>query len=207
MKTLMYILLVTLTSCAQTPHSKKFIDKELANIKAHAKLLVASGHMTNDYVNRMDTPGILGRYAWHGDGSGYFGAYSFYEPAFEQAKHGWFLHGTVLEGSDEFWPEDDWDDDKQQGGIVFDQSIIGYTLPQMYMAWVQDGKHQGGEFTAKIIGIKDNGHTLLLDKRAPHHAEQWGMAIVPADWKDMCECHSPGPTFVNNRPVVESEDK
>jgi hypothetical protein len=173
-----------------------FISAEEAKIEAHAKMLVALGHMSNDYVNRVETATILGRYAWHGNGSGYFGAYSFYEPAFEQAKKGWFLHGEVLEGSNELWTGDD--------GIKFDSAAIGLTIQGMNMSWFANGKYTSAWFTAKIVGIKDDDKTAILDKRAPHHAEQWGMQIVPKDWRDMCECtNNFHPPFVDGHPVVE----
>jgi hypothetical protein len=167
------------------------------------KLLVKSGHMSSEFAKRMDATTILGRYDWHGNGGGYFGAYSFYEPALEQAKHAWFFHGEVLEGSNELWPQDDWDTASQANEIKFDQSAIGLKVPSMYMSWYEDGKHKGGYFAATIVGIKDDGHTAILDKRAPHHAEQWGMAVVPADWQDMCACtNNFSPQFVDGQPIV-----
>src|ERR1700734_1897333 len=104
-----------MTACAmcacQTPEKRSgaFIDKEQAIIKEHATILVRMGHMSSQSIDSMDTSVILGTYSWHGDEHGSFGAYSFYAPAFEQAKRAWFLHGQVLEGSNELWPRDDWD--------------------------------------------------------------------------------------------------
>jgi hypothetical protein len=179
----------------------RFIDRELKIIEAHKQELVKLGRMSNDFGMAEI---ILGRYDWHGDGPGYFGAYSFYQPAFEQAKRGWFLHGEVLEGSNELWPHDDWDTKGQSHIIHFDESIIGYTLPEMYMSWFKDGKYTGAWFTAKIIGIAEDGHIAILDRRAPHHAEQWQMQIVPNDWQDMCACTDNfGPKFENGNLVVE----
>jgi hypothetical protein len=97
----------------------------------------------------------------------------------EQAKRAWFLHGKVLEGSNELWPQDDWDTANQKHEIKFDDVIIGYKLPPMYMSWYENGKYMGAQFTATIVGLKDDGHTAILDKRAPHQAEQWQMQIVP----------------------------
>lgn len=188
--------------------SERFINAEEAKINAHAKLLVAAGHMTTEFTKQASTYTLLGQYNWHGGATGgYFGAYSYYEPAFQQARRGWFMHGEVLEGNNEFWPEDDWDSDKQASEIKFDASIIGYQLPRMSMAWAKDGKVIYGDFTAKIVGVKENGHTLILDKYAPHQAEQWGMEIVPPGWQDLCNCtNNFHPAFINGGPVATTEN-
>lgn len=168
---------------------------------AHKKILIKMGRMEKDFGDGYE---LLGVFGWHGDGNGYFGAYSFSQAAFEQAKRGWFLHGQVVEGSNELWPQDDWDDASQAHQIKFDKTIIGYTLPGMNMSWVENDKFMNGWFTAKVVDVKDNGHTLVLDKRAPHHAEQWHMEIVPGDWQNMCNCiNNFGPPFVDGQPQVQ----
>lgn len=205
------LVLVGMAACQSKSQSKPkfssetYINSEQAKIKLHAKELVKSGHMTSDFIERSDLSSILGRYAWYGDDKGYFGAYSFYEPAFEQAKRGWFLHGEVLQGSNELWPQDDWSGERQAYEIKFDKSAIGYKLPPMNMSWFKDGKYTSDSFTATIIGFSEDGHIAILDKRAPHHAEQWGMSIVPADWQDMCACTNVSGQlqFVDGHPVAE----
>ena len=181
-----------------------FIAAEREKINQHAKMLVKMGHMSSSAANQADASTILGRYAWHGNGEGYFGAYSFYQPAFEQAKRGWFLNGEVLEGSNELWPQDDWDNATQSHEIKFDQSAIGLKVSGMWMSWYENGEYKGEYFTAKIVGIKNDGSTAILDKRAPHYARQSGMQIVPADWQDLCACTTNfSPRFVDGHPVME----
>lgn len=168
------------------------MSAEEAKIEAHKAELVKLGHMDEDF--RMAET-VIGHYEWHGNGGGYFGAYSFYEPAFEQAKRGWFLHGEVLEGSNELWTPG--------RSIHFDQSAIGLKVQRLSMSWFEKGSFRNQWFNAKIVGIKEDGQTAILDKHAPHHAEQWGLQIVPDDWKDMCGCNNFHPPFVDGRPVVE----
>lgn len=86
-------------------------------IAAKCKELQKLGRVAQGF----DCSMIIGRYGWHGgysrgavdgafevkSGMGYFGTYEFYQPAFEQAKKGWWgFHGTVIEGNDELWIAD-----------------------------------------------------------------------------------------------------
>jgi hypothetical protein len=158
--------------------------------RTHVAELSKLGHMAPDFGMAYM---VLGTYGWYTGTKEYFGAYAFSQAAYEQAKHAWFGHFEVLEGGNELWAEDDGDSDTCANGgscpIVFDKSAIGMTIPPMSMVWFKGDKLESGWFEgAKVIGIKDDGRTLILDKRAPHQAEQWNMAIVPAGWVDMCAC-------------------
>ena len=199
-RTVLICLAIALIGCGvivqQKSGSGMFIDRELKIIDQHKALLVKSGRMAQGFGM---AELVLGQYAWHGDGSGYFGAYSFYQPAFEQAKRGWFLaHGYVIEGNNELWVDDD--------NIKFDDTVKGRSV-NLAMFWYENVKHKDARFQAKIIGLppeKDCAHCLLLDKRAPHYAEQYQVQILPEDWVNMCSCiNNFGPKFADGHPVVE----
>lgn len=150
-------------------------DKLIAD---HQAELVNAGRMSPKYGMAYI---YLGTYGWFGDDrGGYFGAYQFSETAYEQAKRAWFGNFRVLKGSRELLTGDD--------NIRFDDSAIGLSTPSMNMTWFSGDKMESEWFVAKIVGVKDNGKTLVLDQRAPHHAEQWNTLIVPADWRDLCNC-------------------
>lgn len=196
MNRFLVVLALCLVGCSHAAPGDKFIDAQMKIINEHAAMLGKLGHMSKSYGLAFM---VLGTYGWHGDDNGYFGAYSFSEAAYQQAKKAWFGHFKVLEGSNELWSEDDEEDDSCLHGdgcpIRFDNSAIGMAVSDMAMAWFEDGKLKYGGFSAKIIAIKDNGKIAILDKRAPHQAEQWGMQITPADWVDMCQCYAPAAAF------------
>lgn len=217
MKTFCLAVLLTLLCCTIAFSQVKRKTSEapetpyLRVIDAKCKELAKIGRVGKGF----DCAELIGQYEWHGDQNRYFGTYSFYKPAFEQAKRGWWgLHGKVIEGSDELWVEDNsissWcgatsSNCGRDYPIKFDQTVIGRTISTMFMDWADpSGKFQGGEFQAKVIAIIDGGANLKLDKRAPHHAEQWNMSIAPDDYQDMCQCtNNFGPYFVNGQPVVQ----
>lgn len=177
--------------------SNKYIKQQQKIIDQHKDELVVLGRMSKDYSS-MYVDLALARYGWHGDGDGYFGAYSFYQPAFEQAKRGWFLsQGHVIEGNDELWSDEN---------LKFDDTVKGRTVT-LYMSWREKGEFKNSYFKATIIGFPPKEHCsncLLLDKSAPHYAEMAQIQILPDDWVDMCACtNNSGPEFQNGQPVVE----
>jgi hypothetical protein len=188
-------------SYSQTKHARSEGPEAsyLRVIDAHCKDLVKLGRVPKGFANCYS---IIGQYHWHAKGGGYFGTYEFYQPAFEQARLSWYFHGKVIENSNSLWVED-FDYDAQSQGILFDDSVIGRTVGPMSMTYMSDDKVISEIFTAKVVAVTENGRSLKLDRRAPHHAEQWGMAILPNDYVDMCKCHRGGPVFVDGKPVLE----
>lgn len=214
-----FIAIATLCACAQSKRPQLSEGPEAPYLKvidAKCKELAKLGHVPKHFN---DCASLIGQYQWHGNGSGYFGTYEFYPLAFEQAKRGWWgFHGTVIEGGDELWVEDntvnEWCTSSGSIGtlqpgesasisvggsnstcghdpypIVFDSSVIGRTISHMSWVYVDNkGKYVHGDFGAKIIAIIDNGKNLKLSSRAPHHADQWNMSIRPEDYVDMCDC-------------------
>lgn len=172
-------------------------------IKVKCGELIKLGRVPGDFG---ECPQIIGQYHWHSheNGSGYFGTYEFYQPAFEQAKRGWWFHGMVIEGSDELWNKDK-DYNANEKGVRFDDSVIGRSIGKMNMSYMsKEGEYTNGWFTAKVVAVINNGKDLKLDRRAPHHAEQFGMALLPDDYTDMCACtNNFSPQFVDGHPVVE----
>lgn len=172
----------------EDPGEKKYHAQQDAIMEQHRQLLMKSGHMSKDFG---DLGVYIGTYDWHSGDHVSFGAYSFSQAAYDQATHAWFGHFKVIEGSNELWAEDDVGDDKP---IKFDSSAIGMDIPDMSMTWFADGKFQYGWFSAKIVAVKDDGRTLILDKSAPHEAEQFNAVIKSSAWQDMCACHMDSPT-------------
>lgn len=186
------LLLVAIAVSAQSNESQK---PYLKVIDAKCHELMKLGRVAPSF----DCAELIGKYGWRSDkNDGSFGTYEFYQPAFDQAKRGWWgIHGTVLEGSDELWIKDNfvgaWGFSDGTSGhdpypILFDFSVIGRTVGPMNMSYFKDGKYVSETFTATVVAIIDGGANLKLDKRAPHHAEQWRMSIRPLDYVEMCNC-------------------
>lgn len=96
------------------PSADVFIDKQLAIIDAHVKILAKQGRVPADFA---DGTQVLATYGWHtkcgsSEGAiapvsllqhcdgGAFGAYSYSEAAFKQAQRSWWIVGTMKAGSD-----------------------------------------------------------------------------------------------------------
>lgn len=198
------ICALTVVACSQSDAASSeghdlirdaFYKQQESLMEEHRAMLVKSGHMEKDFG---DVSTVMGIYDWHSGSHEYFGAYSFSQSAFDQARHAWFGHFKILEGSRELQTTDfcedshgGIDDAHGTGCIRFDQSAIGLTIPPMSMFWVDRDDHTADAWFsgAKVVAVKDYGRTLVLDKRAPHQAEQWGMEILPDNWVDMCACY------------------
>lgn len=204
--TLLLALLVALGISCATPRDaeKEFYRIERAKMQKYTAILVKEGRYPE--LPCKDHPAeayeYVGQFNWHGTGrGGFFGAYSFYMPAFEQARRSWILHAHVNEGSNELRADD--------YNIVFTKEIVGYNVGSMGMTWTLNGKDQYERFEgAKVVKLLDP-HSVLLDKTAPHHAEQYGMGILPQDWTDLCTCANNsgpiilGPDYVDGHPVTK----
>ncbi len=198
----------------------RYIRQQLKIIDAHEKLLVAAGRITD--AAHWQTEMYLATYGWHsacGESkgtepvfcdSGSFGAYSFSQEAYEQAKRIYVIHGTVDAGTDilvdanygVLQPEAD-------GSIImastdgyhsplgkgaFDPAIVGdsvgfLTYCQLY------GNHDKycdgpGLTGATVVKFIDKGH-VRISKVAKHDAIMYGLVITPPDYVDMCACTVP----------------
>lgn len=182
------VLCVCLAAAGKTK-SDIFIEAQQKVIDEHAKVLQDAGRMPADFASAYI---VLGSYGWHGDGSsGSFGAYSFYEPAFEQATRSWWINGVMHAGSDlliavnrnvEFIRKcrGVWADSAGHSGQDCDppmHSPVGYKVGVMY----------DGSKGAKVIEVV-NGHTLRLDKKSLGEALKFDLEILPPDYVDMCAC-------------------
>lgn len=171
--------------------SERYIKQQLAVIHSYAEKLVDAGRLPDT----ADAFRILGQYGWHNAGSGAssvgalatlsvltsgtggsFGAYTFYQPAYEQAQRSWQIHGMMETGSDILWP--------MNANAKFTEQIIGY-----HVGYISDGPEH-----ATVIGLPkyDDGSFrggLQLDKKATKLVRQWGLMILPPDYVDMCACH------------------
>lgn len=184
--------------------SEIYYAKQEKIIEAHAATLRKEGRMPLDFS---DAFRVIGQYGWHsacGDGvgavaqvwiyrcdGGSFGAYTFYEPAFAQAKRTWWIHGVMEKGSDLLHP--------MNRGAKFDESIIGYGVSFMY-------KGPEGARVIELPKYSDGSsmNVLRLDKKSPDFAQQWDMAITPPDYVDMCSCTIT--TSTNTADTVKAED-
>ena len=199
----LFKILVTMFSIAflvcgqkKASRSEYFINEQSKLIEAHTKILSEEGRLTpaaNSYA-------ILSQYGWHsscGDevgarptwvfrcAGGSFGAYSFYQPAYEQAKRSWWINGVMETGSDLL---------RATSYAKFDKSIIGYDVSAISLEW--DGRSEfefiRGAKVIEVLQYPDGSikSVVRLNKKAPRFAEQWGISITPPDYIDMCACTS-----------------
>lgn len=208
-------LLLALTACSGQHKTVKgfstedaYQQKQKHFIDTHVKILQKGGRMPTDFV---DGYMVLGIYGWRADNGlsetgptaslgllqasgGAFGAYTFYQAAFDQAKRSWWIDGVMKAGSDllvavnrnaEFKRvvrSESWD---SEGGHKIDQgppmnSAVGYHVGYMYH----------GPKDAVVVEVID-GRTLRLNKSSPGDVLQFDLAILPPDYVDMCDCRMP----------------
>lgn len=188
--------------------SATVINRELKIIQEHADALAKLGRIPTNYGS---PERFLAQYGWHYTSKGAFGAYSFYQPAFEQAKRMWIFDGYMLPGSDLLWV--------MNSNIRFDKSAIGRTVAFLYESgcYRDDGNtpcepDAGGKgqelrnatvldvfgHTFEWRSLTDGSHgaefwegPLKLDKKAPAFMRQYGITLMPVDWIDMCACAIP----------------
>lgn len=189
--------------------STQYINSEMKIIEKHADALKKRGQMPTDFA---DTYRVLGTYGWHSDrdvtvqssgiqpslnvlrnGGGSFGAYSFFEPAYDQAKRTWFIHGMMKAGSDLLIAFnrnaklDDSPDGYCLAGCTEEGNKrlagekigtpLGYKVGYMYK----------GPVDTTVIEIIDR-RTVRLSKKADHDVMQYDLILAPADYVDMCGC-------------------
>jgi hypothetical protein len=195
-KRLAIFLAVAAASCGaqktathdQVLHEGAFHAKQDKIIKAHLKMLVDAGRIT-DAEHVMDFA-LLGTYGWYNgvcDEGGnaspcYFGSYVFSPEAFEQAKNIFIIHGQ-MEGGSDFLID--------VGSGAFDKSIVGHIAGSMTYCELTGGKlrhcNEGGFTGGKVIEFIDK-NTVRLDKKAKWNADMYGLEIRPDDFMDMCRC-------------------
>lgn len=235
MKTLILYAVCVSTCACQTIHKSLPAKKSASEIyyqrqdklfEAHEKELIKLGRVPEGFSG---PEMILGQYGWHtradissvgnqpplwllqnsGD-EGAFGAYTFFQPAFDQAKRSWIIDGFMLPGSDLLWPTN--------RNAKFDKSVIGYSVDYLSESgcYKDDGNTPcEDDFKNKWHKLRDahvvevfghsyeweswgtGGHDqgpeywdgpLKLDKKAPAFMRRWGINIKPPDWVDMCQC-------------------
>jgi hypothetical protein len=127
---------LTVKSSTPKSSSDRYHEKQGVIFKAKSEELEKLGRIPTGF----DAYRYMSQYGWysgnesaignqpplwllqHGDGvGGAFGAYSFYQPAFEQAKNMWVFDGFMLPGSDLLWIKN--------SNIKFDKSVIGRIVP------------------------------------------------------------------------------
>jgi hypothetical protein len=192
----------------QTP--SQYIARQSKLIQEHKQLLVKAGRVTDP--DHFPAELYLANYAWHTHGDGMFGTYTFYQPAFEQAKKLYVIHGEMLAGTD-ILVDTSWGEciEEKYGGCIigssdgyasprkpgaFDAAVVGYfvgtlTYCMKYGAHYEHCGDLDGDagFTepAKVVEFIDGGH-VRLDHKAKYDAEMYGLVIAPPDYVDMCEC-------------------
>lgn len=202
-------------------HEKAFHEQQDHIIREHWEQLVKSGRITDDHVM---PAALIGTYGWYdgicdevyGDNSNRvdgktacsFGAYSFLEAAFEQAKHLYIIRGQMAEGSALL---------VDVGAGAFDKDIVGYTVPGLTYCSLHGGKlwHCGGNLfdlgpdtsfgPSKVLKFIDK-FTVQLDHKAKYDAEMYGLTITPPDYVDMCNCSMPivqEPKEKESKPCVQ----
>jgi hypothetical protein len=176
----LYVFALVCASCATGQHAKKeessagsYINKQLKIIEQHKAVLAELGRMPSDFWN----PELfLAQYGWHSAPGLWFGAYSFHQPAFEQAKRSWFIHGVMEKGGNRLYA--------MNVNAKFDESIVGYTVVFLHM----------GIRNAKVIGLYkyDDGsvdhRSVLINQTAAEFGFQYNIAILPPDYVDYCQC-------------------
>lgn len=235
--TFMFSALVLTCACQTTLKTAKaekktandiYHDRQAKLFESHVKELVKLGRVPEDFGG--DAYTVLGQYGWHtradissvggqaplwllqsSGNEGAFGAYTFYEPAFDQAKRTWVINGFMLPNSDLLWP--------MNGNAKFDKSVVGYSVEYLTQSgcYKDDGntpcedgmKNEWHELRdAHVVDVfghsyefeswgSDGSHhrgpeywsgPLRLDKKAPAFMRQWRILIKPKDWVDMCAC-------------------
>ena len=197
---------------AQQPRNEtRYINQQLKIIEAHEKLLVAAGRITD--AAHWQPELYLAEYGWHsscGDsrgtapifcGGGAFGAYTFSEAAYQQAKRIYVIHGTVDAGTDILVDQSYGVMIPDRNGVVwsgspigkgaFDSAIVGDSVGSL--TYCQGyGNHikycdQADLRGATVIKFIDKGH-VQISKKATHDAVMYGLVIRPPDYIDMCDC-------------------
>jgi hypothetical protein len=175
-----------------TLHERAFHAKHERIIEKHKKLLIDAGRISDP--EHFEATFFLGTYGWfHGicdEGSlekpepCYFGAYTFSQEAFEQAKKIYVLHGQMEQGSDLL---------VDVGAGAFDKEIVGLEVPYLTYCELTGGKLRhcdSGLKEAKVVEFIDK-NTVRLNKKAEWNANMYGLTVKPDGYVDLCNCRVP----------------
>ncbi len=222
MKIFVLLFVCVMTGCGQTPkksQSELYYATQEKLFKQHSEELAKLGRIPAGFDAYM----YMSQYGWHSahqssignqpilESGGSFGAYTFYQPALEQAKQMWVVDVFILPGSDLLWIKN--------SNIKFDKSVIGRKIDFLYesVCYKDDGntpceedfKSQSRELRdATIIDVfghgfeyeswgSDGSHSrgpehwdgpLKLNKKAPAFMQQYRVEIKPPNWVDICSC-------------------
>ena len=115
----------------------------------------------------------LGNYDWHSNGNGgWFGAYSYYLPAVEQAKKCWWTHGSMEGGSDILFAENP--------NAKFDPSVVGYHVDYIYINDKQTIRE------AVVVEFID-ARRVRLNVKAVANGETWNIGIKPPSYRNLSD--------------------
>lgn len=167
--------------------------RESALFEAHAAILQQEGRLPADFEG---VHYILGRYGWHGhaghersDGvrlrrsGGAFGAYSFYQPAFEQAQRSWWIHGVMEAGSDILRPVN--------MNAKFADQVVGYRVGHISVVGSRESIRDAVVVEVPKYFDGSSTNTLRLDTKASGFALGYNIGILPPDFVSLCECGIP----------------
>lgn len=201
--------------------SDQYIDRQLKIIDAHKADLVKAGRITDP--EHFSSELYLASYSWRDglckEGPCSFGAYTFYQPAFEQAKKLYVIHGEILAGTDVLI-DASWGEciEEKGGGCIigssdgytsprakgaFDAAIVGYSVGPLtycmkygahYEHCDEIGSNKDYTESGKAVKFIDGGH-VQLDHKAKYDAQMYGLVIAPPDYVDMCDCSTPMQTM------------
>ena len=183
MTRLLVLMLLMSAACTATAEQRQpgaaKIEAWLKEMDTRAEEIKKAGRMPQDYGNVWMT---IGTYDWYSEGSARFGAYRFYEPAFQQAMRSWIIHGFTIKGDTLLYATNP--------NAEFDDSIVGYTVSYGY---VEDQRRFASMQTTVVESLKfsdNSGHRgiLRLKDPAPETGPRYNIAIRPPDWVEMCGC-------------------
>lgn len=184
------------TKSSGASHSDGYHSAQEKIFKEKSAELAKAGRIPTGF----DAYRYMSQYGWHsanestvgttpifGTG-GSFGAYAFYQPAFEQARKMWIIDGFMLPGSDLLWVTSD--------GTRFDKSVIGGKILRMTQegCWKDDGN------TPCEPDFKNPDFSSMLD---PHSSKEIRDATILDVFGHMFEwegwssdgSHSHGPEY------------
>lgn len=227
---LIAVIVISITFIYALPneiHEKTFHEKQYKLIENHKKALIDAGRITDPSHFFVEL--YLARYGWFNgicDEDKYekaspcsFGSYVFYQPAYEQAKKIFVIHGTIDANTDILIDDSYQKYIPDKNGLIllgstdgshssigngaFDNSIIGYNVQNLsycekygnHLKYCEGEDNLSG---AKVIEFIDKGH-VRIDKIAKHDAAMYGLVIMPDDYKDMCQCTLP--MYTSSAPI------
>lgn len=152
-----------------TLRSEAFHAVEKVKFDEHAAKLVQAGRWPTADTDEVYEE--IGQYGEHSRDfrKGWFGAYTFHQPAFDQAMRSWRVWAKMSKGGDVL--------EAVNPEVRFDASIVGSRIDNMYGIWMD----------ATVVAFID-AHHVRLDKRSRESFEEARADIRPPDYQDMCGC-------------------